>query len=100
MRYRKGLALAIILLIGAFLIGCSNVTDTSEEEQANEPEQEENNSEHEEAMEEEPEPPEPEVIENEITISAVGDMLIHERVYDDARTEDGFDFVPMLEDVE
>lgn len=98
MRYRKSLALLIILLLGAFLVGCSNVTNTDqEEEQANEPEQEEAV---EEEPEEEPEPSEPEVIENEITISAVGDMLIHERVYDDARTEDGFDFVPMLEDVE
>ncbi len=33
------------------------------------------------------------------TISTIGDILIHDRVYDDARTNDGFDFVPMLEDV-
>lgn len=33
------------------------------------------------------------------TIRAVGDILIHDRVYDDARIENGFDFTPMLEDV-
>lgn len=33
------------------------------------------------------------------TLSAVGDILIHERVYKDALTENGYDFNPMLETV-
>lgn len=33
------------------------------------------------------------------TLSAVGDILIHERVYKDALTENGYDFKPMLETV-
>ncbi|MED4126684.1 CapA family protein [Shouchella miscanthi] len=33
------------------------------------------------------------------TICAVGDILIHDRVYDDARVEGGFDFSPMFDNV-
>nr|WP_224077146.1 CapA family protein [Planococcus chinensis] len=33
------------------------------------------------------------------SLSAVGDVLIHERVYLDAKTESGFDFTPMLDEV-
>lgn len=33
------------------------------------------------------------------TISAVGDVLIHDRVYEDARVEGGFNFSPMLTNV-
>ncbi|MBU5595415.1 CapA family protein [Amphibacillus sp. MSJ-3] len=36
----------------------------------------------------------------EITIAAVGDLLIHDRVYDQARTETGFDFMPMVSQVQ
>ncbi|RKQ30903.1 CapA family protein [Oceanobacillus halophilus] len=39
------------------------------------------------------------VIQREITLSAIGDMLIHSPVYHDAKTESGYDFVPMLEKV-
>lgn len=35
----------------------------------------------------------------EITLSAIGDILIHRRVYDVAETDDGYDFMPMLENV-
>ncbi|KKK37309.1 capsular biosynthesis protein [Mesobacillus campisalis] len=31
-----------------------------------------------------------------LTIAAIGDILIHDRVYEDARTAEGFDFKPML----
>ncbi|WP_010529385.1 CapA family protein [Lentibacillus jeotgali] len=42
----------------------------------------------------------PDTGHKEITISAIGDMLIHSRVYEDARTDDGgFNFMPMLEQV-
>ncbi len=35
----------------------------------------------------------------EISIGAIGDLLIHNRVYEDAATEDGYDFTPMFEPV-
>src|SRR5699024_7972883 len=43
---------------------------------------------------------EPERIEKEITLSAIGDILIHDRVYDDAETDDGYNFRPMLDQIE
>jgi poly-gamma-glutamate capsule biosynthesis protein CapA/YwtB (metallophosphatase superfamily) len=46
------------------------------------------------------EPKEPIRIQQEITIAAIGDMLIHSSVYNDARDESGgYDFKPMLERV-
>lgn len=42
---------------------------------------------------------EPPVTEQEITLSAVGDILIHDRVYNDAKTDNGYDFTPMLAQV-
>src|SRR5699024_7922498 len=42
----------------------------------------------------------PDTAYKEITLSAIGDMLIHKRVYEDARTDDGgFNFMTMLERV-
>lgn len=35
----------------------------------------------------------------EITVSAIGDILIHDRVYNDAKVEEGYDFSPMLSSV-
>ncbi len=35
----------------------------------------------------------------EAQIGAVGDVLLHERVYDDAWTGEGYDFLPMLEPI-
>src|SRR5699024_6454694 len=35
----------------------------------------------------------------EITLSALGDVLIHDRVYDVAETKDGYDFLPMTDHV-
>ncbi|WP_440896827.1 CapA family protein [Amphibacillus sp. Q70] len=35
----------------------------------------------------------------ELTIAAIGDLLIHDRVYDEARTETGFDFMPMVDGI-
>src|SRR5699024_513340 len=43
---------------------------------------------------------EPERIEKQITLSAIGDILIHDRSYDDAETDDGYHFMPMLKQVE
>jgi poly-gamma-glutamate capsule biosynthesis protein CapA/YwtB (metallophosphatase superfamily) len=41
--------------------------------------------------------PAPKYFSSEITLGAVGDILIHNSVYEDARTADGYDFRPMLE---
>lgn len=38
--------------------------------------------------------------EQTITLSAVGDILIHDRVYQVAETDDGYDFLPFLKHVE
>ncbi len=38
-------------------------------------------------------------IKQEISIAAIGDMLIHNSVYNDAKVDGGFDFKPMLERV-
>jgi poly-gamma-glutamate synthesis protein (capsule biosynthesis protein) len=51
-------------------------------------------------IEAEQEPKEEVPQETTITIGAVGDVLLHERVYVPAETEDGYDFMPMLQDVE
>ncbi|MBN6204870.1 CapA family protein [Ralstonia pickettii] len=41
----------------------------------------------------------PEYIIDEITISSIGDILIHEPVFNDAASKKGYDFSPMLEKV-
>jgi poly-gamma-glutamate capsule biosynthesis protein CapA/YwtB (metallophosphatase superfamily) len=42
---------------------------------------------------------EPIEFKQEVTISAIGDMLIHNSVYNDAKVDEGYDFKPMLEQV-
>ncbi|GGB61726.1 CapA family protein [Virgibacillus dakarensis] len=44
-------------------------------------------------------PVEPKETVKQITLSAIGDILIHDRVYNDAAVEDGYDFLPMLRKV-
>jgi len=39
-------------------------------------------------------------IKQEISVSAIGDILIHDRVYNDAKVDDGYDFYPMLSEVQ
>ncbi|WP_249872702.1 CapA family protein [Oceanobacillus saliphilus] len=39
------------------------------------------------------------IMEQEITLSAIGDILIHRPVYKDAKVENGYDFTPMLGDM-
>ncbi|PAV30666.1 capsular biosynthesis protein [Virgibacillus profundi] len=41
----------------------------------------------------------PKKIIQEITLSAIGDLLIHSPVFQDAKVEEGYDFTPMLEKV-
>lgn len=38
-------------------------------------------------------------IQENVTIAAIGDILIHDRVYEDAKTKNGYDFKPMLASV-
>ncbi|WP_017185720.1 CapA family protein [Alkalibacillus haloalkaliphilus] len=38
-------------------------------------------------------------VRTSLTLNAAGDILIHDRVYDGARTDDGFDFKSMLEPI-
>ncbi|SET38113.1 poly-gamma-glutamate synthesis protein (capsule biosynthesis protein) [Salinibacillus kushneri] len=38
-------------------------------------------------------------IHSEITLGAVGDILVHNTVYEDARTSNGFDFMPMFHSI-
>src|SRR5690625_3757329 len=85
-----------IILICLFLVGCSikNLSLDNTIEKSN---QIENNvvTEHKEIIE----GPKKKKVEKSIqaiTVSAVGDILIHDRVYNDARTENGYDFKPML----
>lgn len=35
-----------------------------------------------------------------ITLVAVGDLLIHDRVYNEAKTENGYDFMPVIESMQ
>ncbi|MBT2755066.1 CapA family protein [Mesobacillus foraminis] len=39
------------------------------------------------------------IIKEKVTIAAIGDILIHDRVYEDAKTKTGYDFKPMLASV-
>jgi len=41
----------------------------------------------------------PKRIIDEITISSIGDVLIHEPIFNDAASKEGYDFFPMLEKV-
>lgn len=86
MQGMKRLGISIIIILCIILTACSSSTSTVEKEKDTTGERDESN--------------EPEVIEKEITLTAVGDILIHDRVYDDAETSDGYDFMPMLEKVE
>jgi len=84
----RGQKVLVSLLLNVFIVlgGCSSPeqeieTDTSEPgDIVGQEEQEES--------------------KQEITLTAVGDILIHDRVYDDAKVADGYDFYPMLERVE
>ncbi|WP_173918308.1 CapA family protein [Halobacillus sp. Marseille-Q1614] len=37
---------------------------------------------------------------SKISISAIGDLLIHDRVYENAKTKDGYNFMPMMQEVQ
>lgn len=83
---RQKIWMILLLWIFIGLVGCS----TSEDEMNTD------NSERTDGVEQK----EQREAKQEITLSAVGDILIHDRVYDDAKVKDGYDFYPMLEAVE
>lgn len=74
--------LLALFLCGSLLVACSN----DESEQITKPDKQD-------------EPKEPETSHKKITLSAIGDMLIHGRVYEEAQTVNGYNFSPMLERV-
>ena len=83
-RQKIWMILLVCIFIG--LVGCTTSEDemeTDNSERTDEAEQKEQRE-----------------AKQEITLSAVGDILIHDRVYDDAKVRDGYDFYPMLEAVE
>src|SRR5690625_1207319 len=83
-RQKIWMILLVCIFIG--LVGCTTSEDemeTDNSERIDEAEQKEQRE-----------------AKQEITLSAVGDILIHDRVYDDAKVRDGYDFYPMLEAVE
>lgn len=83
----KHLKLLILSLLGLVLVACVN--DVTEMEPGGE---EETTAE---APVEEPQYDEDEVVAT-VVIRNVGDILIHDTVWEDARTAEGFDFKPML----
>ncbi|MFD1038333.1 CapA family protein [Virgibacillus byunsanensis] len=85
-----------ILILGIFVVACSANEDTNESNDSTNANEEEPI---EETEEEQQVPEKPEKIEQEITVSAIGDMLIHNSVYQDANTGNGYDFTTMLEAV-
>lgn len=78
-RYKQNL----IFIIFIILVGCSSKTVNHEIENEMSPSLVEQKQD------------ETKKVEKEITISAVGDILIHDRVYHDAKVEAGYDFLPM-----
>ncbi|MFD2760101.1 CapA family protein [Lentibacillus juripiscarius] len=82
------LAVSVVCL---FLAACSDDDSEKPAETNEQPNQEAEKSKESEG---------PEVTKKKITLSAIGDMLIHDTVYEDARTDDGdFSFKPMLKRV-
>lgn len=92
MKQTKFAGVVLALFICILLISCS--TETSEE--MIEPKEEETTDP---KKKETTESKEPEVVHKEITVTAIGDMLIHDSVYEDAKTANGYKFMPMLAQV-
>lgn len=83
----KSLRHVLFLFLSLFIIiGCTPKTEQKVDEPIDEIEKDQ-------VIEEK------EATERVITISAIGDMLIHSSVYEDAETDGVYDFYPMLKDV-
>lgn len=81
---RKGIIfIAVFLIAFSLLAGCNDTT--ASESKGHEKKAAKVDKKH---------PP-----KQEISIAAIGDMLIHSQVYEDAKTETGYDFTPMLKEV-
>lgn len=90
--------ISIVLSLSLFLLGCGSTknNDTSIPSNSNNILSNENNTkEDDKPIIEEVE--EPEFIA--ITISAIGDMLVHNTVYQSMKSNTGYDFHPMFEDI-
>ncbi|WP_188457006.1 CapA family protein [Virgibacillus oceani] len=91
---RGNILILLTIFMLLFVAACSN--DKENIETTSDPNKEPQT---ETEKEEQEKPKEPEKIEKEITISAIGDMLIHSQVYKDAKVAGGYDFTPMLDAV-
>ncbi|WP_413377726.1 CapA family protein [Alkalihalobacillus sp. 1P02AB] len=86
----------LLSLISVLLLGCQETISLSEDERVTVPSNEQTESsiiemdEEEESIQKE---------EKTIVIGAIGDILLHERAYERAEVEGGYDFNPMLENV-
>lgn len=89
----KYLGLALFLLVSLSLVSCGGAISE------NSIDSNRTAGFHHEKVVEQKEPKEVIDITKEITIAAIGDMLIHNSVYNDAQNGDGYDFKPMLEKV-
>ncbi|WP_226038172.1 CapA family protein [Aquibacillus saliphilus] len=92
---KKVIALILSLFVAIFISACGLKEESSNSDKNSEALQKAKVSE----LTQKEMPKEPRTITNEITLSAIGDMLIHSRVYKDAQTNEGYDFSPMLTDV-
>ncbi|SDH40383.1 poly-gamma-glutamate synthesis protein (capsule biosynthesis protein) [Planococcus glaciei] len=90
MKTKQNLLILLLILLCLFLTGCFSHTNSA----APAPEAEE--------FEARSAPvaiiPSKLIKSSSVSLSAVGDILIHERVYLDAKTGSGFDFTPMLDE--
>ncbi|MYL46299.1 CapA family protein [Virgibacillus halodenitrificans] len=85
MAIKKSIYFPVVLLLMLFLAGCQG---------SNPDTQVENHKKKDTYLSEK------DKMNKQITLSAVGDILIHDRVYDDARVKDTFNFMPMLDRVD
>ncbi|MFC4559926.1 CapA family protein [Virgibacillus kekensis] len=86
---RVKLITLLLLFIFILLAACSDKESgqTAEQDKQEKPEQQSE------------EPAEPENQDKEITISAIGDLLIHDSVYRDAKASDTYNFMKMFDQV-
>ncbi|GGA84416.1 CapA family protein [Ornithinibacillus halotolerans] len=88
-----GAILIVIVMISLLLVSCGGNNSTSSYDTNR------TAGSHSEKEMKEREEKEPIEIVQEISIAAIGDMLIHNSVYNDAYNGDGYDFTPMLKRV-
>ncbi|MDC3413142.1 CapA family protein [Aquibacillus sp. 3ASR75-11] len=92
----KQLCLIVVTFLGLLLFfGCSQ-----EKNKVNQIEEKTANEEVEGTPKGETAPEVPKPITKSVRLTAIGDILIHDSVYEDAKSNDGFDFFPMLERVQ